>query len=93
MSPQLYFFLCKATNINSNTESENDAVSHCAWLKNHRDPWDEVLRLWRLTVSHRKSFLLAAESTHDIMVVWPAYKHPLGHTLVSSIALYQSINI
>ncbi|CAH0552629.1 unnamed protein product [Brassicogethes aeneus] len=46
--------------------------------------WEEIKTLWRSSQNYRKRMLLEsnAENVVDFLKEWPAYKNPMGYTLI-----------
>lgn len=61
-------------------------------LKIEFDNWDEVKKLWQLSVHTRRN-LIIQNSTEKVIEDWSTYKFPLGYTLVSNCKSIISPNI
>lgn len=68
-------------------ESEQGSEVISAWLKNNREPWEEVEEKWRKTLSHRKATIMESNAV-EIFSLWPAYKDPKGYKLVLKKVLF-----
>lgn len=57
---------------------ETEAIT---WLKFNREPWAEVIRLWKITHRHRLSSL--TKTLAEYISSWPSIEDPRADSLVS----------
>lgn len=66
--------------------AEEDAESIKQKLKyiQEGERWEEVKQLWKSSENYRRKMLIESDSENVSRFIdeWPAYKHPLGYTLV-----------
>lgn len=66
--------------------SEEELLAAKTWLSHYSEPWTKVLNLWTQTAPNRLKQLDITTDIEitDILKDWPAMKHPVGWTQVTT---------